>query len=341
MSEETRRDVPVLSATGITKWYGNRRSGRLHALDGVDITLGRGEILGLVGESGSGKSTLAKVLVGAVRQSSGGIWCDGQELTPNRDTRTRRRIQMIYQDPYSSLNPRMTIRSMLAELLRVHAIVARSEIPAELSRLMGLVGLDDSALDAYARQFSGGQRQRIAIARALAVRPDVLIADEPVSALDVSIQATILELFASLRSQLDLSILFIAHNLAVVQHVVDRIAVMYLGRVVERAPTPVMFSSPMHPYSQALIASVPRMRPREMESEPAIEGEPPSPIDLPTGCRFWPRCAYAQPTCVTQDPALVTQEPGHDVACHYAGELQSRTINKEGKIDEGLSISRF
>ncbi|MEO7125309.1 MAG: ABC transporter ATP-binding protein [Nakamurella sp.] len=173
------------------------------------------------------------------------------------------------------------------------------------------------------------------------MRPDVLIADEPVSALDVSIQATILELFASLRTRLGLSIIFIAHNLAVVQHVVDRIAVMYLGRLVEEAPTQALFAAPMHPYTQALIASVPRMRPRILEREPAIEGEPPSPINLPSGCRFWSRCAYAQPTCVGQDPLLVVQEPDHLVACHFAGQLVSRTVNKEGKSIEGLSVSRF
>lgn len=328
----------VLAAQGLTKIYGSRRVGELHALDGVDLALRRGEILGLVGESGSGKSTLAKILAGSISQSGGRALCDDQELSVRRDKAMRRRVQMVFQDPYSSLNPRLTVRSTLSELLRIHQVVAREEIPSELARLMALVGLDEGALDAYPSQFSGGQRQRIAIARALAVRPEVLIADEPVSALDVSVQATILELFQSLRARLDLSILFIAHNLAVVQHTVDRIAVMYLGRIVEIAPTRALFADPQHPYTKALIASVPRLQPQDLTQGPAIEGEPPSPVDLPSGCRFNPRCAYAQPSCLTDDPALEQVAPGHWAACGYAGHLQPRSLDKNGSKGEGLSV---
>ena len=326
MTASTATDQPVLSLEQATKNYGHRRSHTLRALDGVDISLHRGEILGLVGESGSGKSTLAKILAGSTSQTGGRVLCDGQEVTVQRNAAMRRRIQMVFQDPYSSLNPRMTIRTVLAEVLGVHQVVPRNQINAELSRLTRLVGLDDSALDAYPSQFSGGQRQRIAIARALAVRPEILIADEPVSALDVSVQATILELFQSLRRELGLSILFIAHNLAVVQHLVDRIAVMYLGRIVEIAPTATLFAAPQHPYTQALIASVPRMRPRDLEKPPAIEGDPPSPIDLPAGCRFNPRCPYAQPDCLVDDPQLLQVEPSHAAACLYAGRLRPRVI---------------
>jgi oligopeptide/dipeptide ABC transporter ATP-binding protein len=328
----------VLSAHRITKLYRRSRTQQLHALDGVDLALHRGEILGLVGESGSGKSTLASVLVGGMAPTSGTLNASGVRVPARRSKSARRRTQMIFQDPYSSLNPRRSVRSILAELLRVHEIVPRAQVATELSRLMSLVGMDDGALDAYPSQFSGGQRQRIAIARALAVRPEVLIADEPVSSLDVSVQATILELFQSLRDQLGLSILSIAHNLSVVQHTVDRIAVMYLGRIVEVAQTRELFATPAHPYTQALIASVPRMRPRDLAQPAAIAGEPPSPIDLPTGCRFHPRCAHAQPRCRVDDPALEPVAAGHDAACLFAGTLQPRSIDQDGSTGEDLPV---
>lgn len=328
----TEQPTAVLEVEDVTKRYGHGRKDTLRALDGVDLTLHRGEILALVGESGSGKSTLAKILAGSVSQTSGHVRCDGAELRARRQPEVRRRIQMVFQDPYSSLNPRMTVRAVLSEVLRVHKVVPRNQISKELSRLVSLVGLDDSALDAYPSQFSGGQRQRIAIARALAVRPEILIADEPVSALDVSVQATILDLFESLRSELGLSVLFIAHNLAVVQHLADRIAVMYLGRIAEVAPTDALFSSPEHPYTQALIDSVPRMRPRDLEQPPALDGEPPSPINLPVGCRFNPRCAYAQPTCLIDEPALKQVAEGHGVACWFAGQLKPRTTTQSKEL---------
>lgn len=331
MTAEQVEEAATLRAVGITKRYARGRRASLHALDGVDFELRSGEVVGLVGESGSGKSTLAGVLVGSVTPSSGQVILDGRPLAGRRDRSMRRRVQMVFQDPYSSLNPRMSVRSVLSELIRVHRIVEPSRLEAELSRVMKLVGLDDTALDALPRQFSGGQRQRVAIARALVVRPEILIADEPVSALDVSIQATILELFESLRSELGLSVLFIAHNLAVVQHVVDRIAVMYLGRIVESAPTRELFDSPQHPYTQALIASVPRMTPGRTGSRYlAIDGEPPSPINLPGGCRFRTRCPYAQPDCAQREPALAPLGRDHDVACWYAGRLTPSTASDGG-----------
>ncbi|GAA1908529.1 ABC transporter ATP-binding protein [Lapillicoccus jejuensis] len=305
----TTTDTPVLRVASLTKryplpggWFG-RGSGRtLKALDGVDLELRRGEVLGLVGESGSGKSTLAKIVVGSTAPTDGEVTHEGGAVG-GRDG--ARRIQMVFQDPYSSLNPRLTVGAMLGELLRLHDVVPRSEVRAESVRLLRLVGLEEDALGAYPSQFSGGQRQRLAIARALAVRPDVLIADEPVSALDVSVQATILELFATLRAELGLSILFIAHNLAVVQHLCDRVAVMYLGRIVEVADTAELFARPRHPYTRALIDSIPRMTHTNRPERFQLEGDPPSPYDVPPGCRFAPRCALATDECRATDPALV------------------------------------
>ncbi|WP_367651871.1 oligopeptide/dipeptide ABC transporter ATP-binding protein [Curtobacterium sp. MCPF17_052] len=247
---------------------------------------------------------MAKILVGSVTATTGTLDADGERMPVHRDKDASRRIQMVFQDPYSSLNPRISVGSMLRELLLLHRIVPRNEVRAESIRLLNLVGLEEDALDAYPSQFSGGQRQRIAIARAIAVRPDVLIADEPVSALDVSVQATILELFARLQRELGLSILFVAHNLAVVQHLSQRVAVMYLGRIVEVADTDELFRNPRHPYTRALIDSIPRMGAESVTTRLALQGDPPSPFDIPSGCRFHPRCPYAVDACRTTDPSL-------------------------------------
>jgi oligopeptide/dipeptide ABC transporter ATP-binding protein len=331
-------DQPVLRVADVTKTYHLRgsmlstltRDGAAHAslkaLDGVDLELKKGEILALVGESGSGKSTLAKILVGGATATSGRIDYHGEPMPQHRDKDASRRIQMVFQDPYSSLNPRISVGSMLKELLLLHKIVPRSEVRAESVRLLELVGLEEDALDAYPSQFSGGQRQRIAIVRALAVRPDILIADEAVSALDVSVQATILDLFARLRRELGLSILFVAHNLAVVQHLSQRVAVMYLGRIVEVADTAELFRNPRHPYTRALIDSIPRMAAGSVNAELVLEGEPPSPFDVPAGCRFNPRCAYATDACRAVDPALEPVGPGHESACIRASELTEIAI---------------
>jgi oligopeptide transport system ATP-binding protein len=329
--------VPVLRAVGITKSYPvhspllsrlrprHERPTSLWALDGVDLELHDGEILALVGESGSGKSTLAKILVGSIAPTSGSLEYHGAPVPRSRTVDASRRIQMVFQDPYSSLNARMSVGSMLRELLRLHRTVPRGQVRQESLRLLHLVGLDEDALDAYPSQFSGGQRQRIAIARALAVRPDILIADEPVSALDVSVQATILDLFASLQRDLGLSILFVAHNLAVVQHLSQRVAVMYLGRIVEVAPTEELFANPRHPYTRALIESIPRMTPGSVNTSVVLEGEPPSPFDIPAGCRFAPRCPVATAQCGLVDPGLSPVGPDHVTACIRAGELDPIT----------------
>ena len=265
----------------------------LRAVDGVDLEIERGEALAVVGESGSGKSTLARALTGITPVAAGEISFDGRKLAARRRGRDRRRIQMVFQDPYSSLNPRLTVGGMLSELLKVHKVVPRSEVESYSRELLSLVGLSDEALPAYPRQFSGGQRQRVAIARALALRPDLLIADEPVSALDVSVQATILNLLRDLRAELGLTLMLISHNLAVVRHLCDRTAVMYLGRIVEVAPTEELFSNPQHPYTQALLAAIPTLEPGSWDEEPAITGDPPSPLNIPSGCRFRTRCPLA------------------------------------------------
>ena len=243
---------------------------------------------------------------------------EGRELRTKRAAQDRRAIQMVFQDPYSSLNPRMTVRHVLSELLRVHRLVPRADIEARCSELMALVGLPPGALDGLPSQFSGGQRQRIAIARALTVEPRVIIADEPVSALDVSVQATILQLFEDLRSRLGLTVVFISHNLAVVRHLSDRVAVMYLGRIVEQGDRESVFTDPRHPYMRALLASAPRLHQVELV-RPTVKGEPPSPIDIPTGCSFHPRCPLAGEICIRDRPRLeqVGANAEHFAACHF------------------------
>lgn len=349
-SQPTPTGKPLLSGVNLTKRYGagrtlgDRLGGRaeraLTALDGVSIDVYPGEVLAVVGESGSGKSTLAKVLVGSEVPTSGSIEFDGKAMSPKRSSADARRIQMVFQDPYSSLNPRLTIGSVLAELLRCHRIVPRHEIKAEASRLLALVGLDDDALDAYPSQFSGGQRQRVAIARALAVRPDVLIADEPVSALDVSVQATILDLIADLREKLGLSVLFIAHNLAVVQHLSQRVAVMYLGRIVEIGTAKELFENPSHPYTRALIASIPRMTEGSVNSVFEVEGEPPSPYAIPRGCRFHPRCPLATDGCRATDPQLIPVAPTDPGSTHRSACLRIDALPPLHPATPTVSVER-
>jgi oligopeptide/dipeptide ABC transporter ATP-binding protein len=309
----------------------------LRAVDGVDLEIARGEVLGLVGESGCGKSTLGRCIVGLYQPTAGEIKFDGGVLGNSRDNRTRRRMQMIFQDPYSSLNPRMTVRQTLSELLKVHQMVPREQIPARCRELLTLVGLSAEALDAYPRQFSGGQRQRVSIARALALEPDLLIADEPVSALDVSVQATVLNLLEHLCEELGLTMLFIAHNMAVVRHVCDRVAVMYLGRIVETAPTEQLFTNPRHPYTQGLLKAVPRLDPERVSTVAAVKGDPPSPINLPSGCRFNPRCPIAQERCRVEDPELTSGPAGpeHLAACQFAW---TEAVERHSEpVQEGLA----
>jgi oligopeptide/dipeptide ABC transporter ATP-binding protein len=308
----------------------------VQAVAGVDLGVQPGEVLGLVGESGCGKSTLARCIVGLYEPTAGEVLWQGQPLSARRDRGQRRRMQMVFQDPYSSLNPRMTVRQTLSELLRVHRLVPRSQIDARCRELMDLVGLGERSLDAHPRQFSGGQRQRVSIARALALEPDMLIADEPVSALDVSVQATVLNLLDELRRQLGLTMLFIAHNMGVVRHVCDRVAVMYLGRIVETAPTDELFVNARHPYTQGLLRAVPKLVPGRVSTAAAVAGDPPSPIDVPSGCRFHTRCPVASPpVCVDDDPLLAAgpAHPEHVAACHFAWTAKPAAHEPEVEVE--------
>jgi oligopeptide/dipeptide ABC transporter ATP-binding protein len=294
-------------------------AGQLRAVDGVSLALGSGRTLGLVGESGCGKTTVARCIAGLLRPDSGSIRLGGQELLPRRTRAQHRAVQIVFQDPYSSLNPRLTVRSTLRELLAVHDIAKGAAAEARSSELLELVGLSPDALDRYPSAFSGGQRQRIAIARSLAVGPRLLIADEPTSALDVSIQATILALFGELRSRLGLSILLISHDLGTIRTLCDDVAVMYLGRIIESGPCGRIFDDPRHPYTQALLAAAPRLR--GSRSAVRLSGEPPSPIDTPSGCPFHPRCPRAEARCEIEAPPLTPPAgvPGQ-VACHFRDE---------------------
>jgi len=301
---------------------GRRRKGlrELRAVDGVSLRVGQHEIVGLVGESGSGKSTLGLLICGLNDLTAGTMRLDDEPLgTGHRRREVRRAIQMVFQDPFSSLNPRMTAAQHLAELLRVHHLASGPDVRKRCVELMSMVVLPAELLDARPRALSGGQCQRVAIARALALGPRLLVADEPVSALDVSVQAGIIALFASLRQEFGLSILFIAHDLAVVRHLCDRVAVMYMGRIVEEAETAALFGDPRHPYTRGLLAAVPRLDPGSVRRQPAVLGDPPSLLRLPEGCRFRSRCPLAADVCRQQEPALEAIDgEGHLAACHFA-----------------------
>ena len=293
---------------------------RVHAVDGVSFALDRGRTLGLVGESGCGKSTLGRCVLRLYRPDAGQMWFDGVDLAPLGDRELlpfRKRIQVVLQDPYSSLDPRQTVGSALLEVLAVHAIGAPQERPERVARLLAQVGLRPTDARKYPGEFSGGQRQRIGIARALAVGPELLVADEPVSALDVSIQAQILALMLELRGSLGLTMIFISHDLRVVRYLSDEVAVMYLGRIVEHSPARELFARPRHPYTLALLSAIPEVSGR---AGPAVEilGEPTSAVRLPRGCRFHPRCPWKVERCLTESPELRELAPGHRVACHEA-----------------------
>nr|WP_069306986.1 oligopeptide/dipeptide ABC transporter ATP-binding protein [Methylobrevis pamukkalensis] len=321
---------PLIEARGLSKTFVVGKtirpgSGRkLRAVEDVDLLVQRGETLGLVGESGSGKSTLGRCLTRLYDITAGELRFDGVDIAKAGSRAllpVRRRVQMIFQDPSASLNPRRRVRDILGEVLAVHRIRPRAEIGDRLGELMDLVGLRREYLDRYPHEFSGGQRQRIGIARALAVEPDLIVADEPVSALDVSVQAQVVNLFADLRERLGLTYVFIAHDLAVVRQVSTRVAVMYLGSIVEVGDTDAVYAAPMHPYTKALISAIPRPRAAgEPRRRILLEGEIPSPLDPPRGCKFSTRCPVAVDRCRAERPVLRPMPDGRSVACHLAPE---------------------
>ena len=301
-------------------------AGRVHALDGVSLAVSPGETVSLVGESGSGKSTLALALMRAIRHDSGSIRFEGAEigdLSPKALKPIRRCLQMIFQDPYASLDPRLTVETILAEPLIAHGIGDRAERRARISELLEQVGLPPEAGQRYPSQFSGGQRQRIAIARALALRPQMIIADEPVSALDVSIQAQIVNLLRDIQAKTGIAYLVIAHDLALVYEISDRILVMYLGRIVEEGMAETVVRQPQHPYTVALLSATPTTDPEGRRQRIVLRGDPPSPIHRPGGCPFHPRCPIARDRCATDVPNLHPSPTGGRVACFYPGELPS------------------
>ncbi len=324
---------PILEVAGLVKHFPLRKGmpfGRrrvVHAVDGVDLVARRGETVGLVGESGCGKSTIARLITRLHEPTAGVVRFEGQDISHASRAAIRplrRRMQMIFQDPYASLNPRMTVGEILAEPLTFHGLTSNPRATRErVQELLALVGLNPRAVDSYPHEFSGGQRQRIGTARALAVEPALIVADEPISSLDVNIQAQVINLFVDLQERFDLTFLFIAHDLAVVRHISDRIVVLYLGKVMEVASAAALFEAPLHPYTVSLISAVPIP---EVDAERArarirLTGEPPSAIDPPSGCRFRTRCPIAQAQCAEIVPPLVEERPGHWAACHFAGQL--------------------
>ena len=325
----------LLEVAGLAKHYPvrkglvlARKAGVVKAVDGVSFRVERGETLALVGESGCGKSTTARLVLRLLDASAGTVWFEGQDISamsgePLR--KLRRRMQIVFQDPFASLNPRMTIGAILEEPLVVHGIGDKAARQKRVAELLGLVGLAPYHAARYPHEFSGGQRQRVGIARALAVNPSLVVCDEPVSALDVSIQAQVVNLLKDLQARLGLSFLFIAHDLAVVKHMADRVAVMYLGRIVEIASKEALFAAPRHPYTRVLLSAIPRPDPHYQAARQLPGGDVPSPMNPPSGCHFHTRCAFVVDRCRTEDPALADMGDGHMAACHRAAELPAWT----------------
>jgi oligopeptide transport system ATP-binding protein len=329
---------PLLQVDHLVKYFPikegllvDREVAAVHAVDDVSLTLHEGETLGLVGESGCGKSTLCRAIMQLVKPTSGSVRFRGQELV-GRSRRemepVRREMQMIFQDPFASLNPRKRVGQIVGDPLRLHGIASGTELRRGVQQLLDRVGLAAEHYNRYPHEFSGGQRQRIGIARALALRPKLIIADEPVSALDVSIQAQIINLLEDLQDEFGLSYIFVAHDLGVVRHVSDRIAVMYLGKIVERSPGSLLYERPIHPYSEALLSAVPIPDPNaNAERKPVVlEGDVPSPVDPPSACRFHTRCRWATEVCSEQEPPLADYDSGQAAACHHPRNVGAKDI---------------
>ncbi len=333
-------DPPLLEIRNLKKYFPiekgifRRVTGHVRAVDNVSLSLYPGETLGLVGESGCGKTTLGRCAIRAIPASEGEIWLnvEGKKIAihelDRRELRSARRyMQMVFQDPYGSLDPRKTILDIISEPLRIQNIGKTKDIELRVRELVELVGLDFKYLKRYPHAFSGGQRQRIGIARALCLNPNLIVCDEPVSALDVSVQAQILNLLQDLQRELDLTYLFVAHDLSVIRHICTTVAVMYLGKIVEFAPTDTLYSGPRHPYTEALLSAIPEPDPTVGFQEILLEGDVPSPANPPPGCSFHTRCSYAKDLCRHEEPPILELQEGHFSACHFADELDLQGVN--------------
>ncbi|MEO0911931.1 MAG: oligopeptide/dipeptide ABC transporter ATP-binding protein [Pseudomonadota bacterium] len=342
-------DQAILEARALKRHFTTRKPlfgapTVVRAVDGVDLAIAEGETFAIVGESGCGKSTLARLLVRLIEPSEGGVAYQGDDIGAMSDQALRdlrAELQFIFQDPFSSLNPRMTVGALIEEPLRTHGIGTPDERRAAVARILVQVGLRAEHADRYPHEFSGGQRQRIGIARALVTRPKVIIGDEPVSALDVSIQAQVINILEDLKEAFNLTLIVIAHDLAVIRHMSDRVAVMYLGKIVETGPTDALFQHPAHPYTEALLEAIPIPSVGARAAHVAIEGDPPNPLAPPSGCRFHTRCPYAAEKCRSEEPVLRAVGQGREAACHFTGELSLKGIQPDAVQRSQAATRRF
>ncbi len=341
--EEGKGEQYLLEVKGLKKYFPltrgfwRRAVGYVRAVDNVSFFIREGETLGLVGESGCGKTTLGRCILRLIEPTAGEVWFKNQKgerleitkMTPKELKNVRKEMRMIFQDPFSSLNPRLTVMEIVGEPMEIHGLARGKEVEERVRVLLEMVGLKAQHMRRYPYEFSGGQRQRICIARALASNPRFIIADEPVSALDVSVQAQILNLLEDLKEQFHLTYLFISHDLSVVQHVSDRVAVMYLGKLVEIGDTELVYFSPRHPYTEALLSAIPRVNPKSKMQRILLKGDVPSPLNVPSGCAFHPRCRYAKEVCTREEPILQGVGDGRYVACHFATELALKGVEAD------------